>query len=822
MAEILGATSSIITIWDVAKRAKKLYGKAKDAPDSWKRYSEELERLAHVQTVLASMIQNSPCLCSQMIQVEGKSQSLVSFVNERLETVRKEAANILDQYRGLKEKSSTSKKVMQLFTKYKFALAEQDIQDLIQAAEHAKSSLQSALCLMHLETLGSWQQQTRQDFQVIHDNMRRQAEALQMLENSKKLSQIPLPVSPPPNRQSPKRPVTDVRSLTKKLKLGSKSFKSTKTSARHQRSGSKTPSPTRTQPALPARRTGAGLENTREETQHITELEDPVDIYDAEDEGVEDEEVDEEPDDEPIDGGDSSSSESEMTDRDDGTQEREYDLICRNGMILSIGTDTEEYQSAFSDDETRDVTTTRLDDVLAAATDEEWTRCIESGPEELYAFLTSAPCTAACSDVESTDEESPIYMDLQQPTSAFIGETVHLRACLSRKSNSLFFCVWHISLTETCQTLAIQEPCQCSCQRSCQHATLEIMDTFSTSKMLPYTIPLESMSCYALPTAASETDSKSSFILKSFERCRGRKRCVHTIVEASSLPQPHASCILPVRIQAWLGDDAWESDTSTERAVSDAEDDAFPSEPGQGDDELAFALLQAIKRAQRCAESSDIPDQVQFNVLVGFLKLTEKYSLEEPYLTQGKEWTEALLPSIPTSLDRDAVAWLWVLWKLQMGPEFKKLSGIIQQQATHRIDQEPNEYGVEMPGHIVEAIEQRRISVLFQIRGSVTSLIEALRDRYGYFFREHQQEELWDLQLVVITSALTVWFLTLESGRFLSDDQQAGNPDFHGVCFVDATRALNFARVALLLFFFFFSPYDPSIQINMMRTACLI
>ena len=91
-----------------------------------------------------------------MIQIEGKSQSLVAFVNERLETVRKEAENILDQYRGLEKKSSTSKKFMLIFQKYKFVLAEQDIRDLIQAAEHAKSSLQSALCLVHLETLGSW------------------------------------------------------------------------------------------------------------------------------------------------------------------------------------------------------------------------------------------------------------------------------------------------------------------------------------------------------------------------------------------------------------------------------------------------------------------------------------------------------------------------------------------------------------------------------------------------------------------------------------------------------------------------------------------
>ncbi|KAJ3547984.1 hypothetical protein NM208_g1218 [Fusarium decemcellulare] len=738
MAEILGATSSIITIWDVVRRAKKLCSKAKNAPAAWKRYSEELESLAHVQTVLASMIQTSPCISRQTIQIEGKNKSLVAFVNERLEIVRKEAANILDQHSELKKKSSTSEKLKLIFQKYKFALAEDDIRDLIQAAEHAKSSLQSALCLVHLETLGSWyggllkyrmlipantttsrQQETRKDFQVIQDNMRKQADALHTLENDKKLSQIPLPIPPPSNCQSPKRPVTGVRSLTKKkLRLGSKSFLSIETLTRHQRSGSKTPSSTRTQPGLSTGRTGAGLEKTREETQYLGGLEVPVDVYDAEDE-----EVDEETDDERSDGGDSSSSESEMADLD-GTQEREYDLICRDGKILSIGIDTEEYQSAFSDDETWNATTTRLDDVVAAMTDEEWARCIESGPEELYAFLTSAPCTAACSDVESTDEESPVYMNLQKPTFAFIGETVHLRACLSDTSKSLFFCVWHISFTETCQTLAVQEPCK----RSCQHVTLEIMDTFSISKTRPYTIPLESMSCDALPTAAAKTDSESSFILKSFERCQGRKRCFHTVVEAVSLPQPQTGCVLSVNIQAWLGGNAWESGTPTERAVSDAEDDTFPSEPGQGDDERAFALLEAIKHAS-CAESSDIPDRVQFDVLVGFLKLTEKYSLGEPYLTRGKGWTGTLLPSIPKSLDRNAVAWLWVLWKLQMGPEFKKLSGMIQQQATHRIDQEPDEYGVEMPGHIVDAIEQRRISVLSQIRDCVTSLINASRDR---------------------------------------------------------------------------------------------
>ncbi|KAJ4327756.1 hypothetical protein N0V84_001865 [Fusarium piperis] len=450
-------------------------------------------------------------------------------------------------------------------------------------------------------------------------------------------------------------------------------------------------------------------------------LEAPVDGYDAEDEDVEDDEVDEEAHDEvddeahdeSSDDGDSSSSESEMVNRD-GTQERKYDIICHHGKILIIGTDTEEYRAAFSDDEPRDAMTARLDDIVEAMTDEEWARCVESGPEELYAYLTSAPCTAACSDVESMDEESTIYMDLRQPTSAFIGETVNLWECLSDSSESLFFCVWHISLTETCQTLAIQEPCP----RLCQHVTLRMMDTFSISKTIPYTIPLEFMLCEALPTAADKTNSESRFALKSFERCQGRKRCVHTVVEAVSLLRPQTVCVLPVNIHAWLGDEAWESDTPTERAVSDAGDDTSTSEPGQGDDERAFAFLRAINRAN-CTKSSDIPDQVEFDVLICFLKLTEKYGLGEPYLAQAKEWTRALLPSIPESLDRDAVAWLWVLWKLQMGPEFKSLSDSFQEE-----------------------------------------------EEYSMSF------------------ALMVGHLTLESGRYLPDDQQAGNPNFHGVDFM--------------------------------------
>jgi hypothetical protein len=130
------------------------------------------------------------------------------------------------------------------------------------------------------------------------------------------------------------------------------------------------------------------------------------------------------------------------------------------------------------------------------------------------------------------------------------------------------------------------------------------------------------------------------------------------------------------------------------KPVPHTENNALPSEPAQDDDVGAFELLEGIRDRRRVESPS-------FHTLVASLKLAEKYSLGSLYLRQCRIWTVALLPNISTSFDQHAIAWVWVLWKLRMGPEFKKLSGIMQQQAKHRIDQDTHEYGVIIPKHIV-------------------------------------------------------------------------------------------------------------------------
>jgi hypothetical protein len=112
----------------------------------------------------------------------------------------------------------------------------------------------------------------------------------------------------------------------------------------------------------------------------------------------------------------------------------------------------------------------------------------------------------------------------------------------------------------------------------------------------------------------------------------------------------------------------------------------------------AFVLIKGIKYE---SDGYDVPTEVPFDILVEFLKLIDKYGLQEPYLTRSRSWTNALLPSIPATLDQDTIAWLWVLWRLQISSEFKKLSGVVQKQTKCRINEERNRYGVELPERIV-------------------------------------------------------------------------------------------------------------------------
>ncbi|KAM6506153.1 hypothetical protein FSOLCH5_014338 [Fusarium solani] len=114
-------------------------------------------------------------------------------------------------------------------------------------------------------------------------------------------------------------------------------------------------------------------------------------------------------------------------------------------------------------------------------------------------------------------------------------------------------------------------------------------------------------------------------------------------------------------------------------------------------DEMAFDLIDEETLKATDEEGSEVAGDVTL-IKIDF----ERPSVAFVGATVDLEsWTNALLPSIPATLDQDTIAWLWVLWRLQISSEFKKLSGVVQKQTKCRINEERNRYGVELPERIV-------------------------------------------------------------------------------------------------------------------------
>lgn len=84
-----------------------------------------------------------------------KSEELATLANKEIQMIRDQAKDILGAYDLVTK--STRKRIWEWLrakrVSTKFVVAETDLQRLIESAEKAKMSLQSAICLCGLETL---------------------------------------------------------------------------------------------------------------------------------------------------------------------------------------------------------------------------------------------------------------------------------------------------------------------------------------------------------------------------------------------------------------------------------------------------------------------------------------------------------------------------------------------------------------------------------------------------------------------------------------------------------------------------------------------
>ncbi|KAK3369221.1 hypothetical protein B0T24DRAFT_681251 [Lasiosphaeria ovina] len=123
--EPIGATASVLAIDDVINKLCRLIAKARSAPADWSRYYNELQTVGHISSVLNDIVETHPHIRDMVIENDEQRQGFLYDV----------------------------------------------VQGLLQDVEHAKSSLQLALCLAHLSTTSAMHQHLIAALQSIKDEM---------------------------------------------------------------------------------------------------------------------------------------------------------------------------------------------------------------------------------------------------------------------------------------------------------------------------------------------------------------------------------------------------------------------------------------------------------------------------------------------------------------------------------------------------------------------------------------------------------------------------------------------------------------------------
>ena len=144
-------------------------------------------------------------------------------------------------------------------------------------------------------------------------------------------------------------------------------------------------------------------------------------------------------------------------------------------------------------------------------------------------------------------------------------------------------------------------------------------------------------------------------------------------------------------LQAWLNSSEQELDTSTE---SPEESDNLTDGSGTIEDDNGpdMTLLKIVHR-----RDNNVPAQIPFETLVGYLKLVERLELDVVHLVQGHIWTDAIISEVSNSFDEKTMAWAWAFWKLERDAEFKQLKIILQQQGKYSIGERIDQYGLILP-----------------------------------------------------------------------------------------------------------------------------
>ncbi|KAL6830899.1 hypothetical protein J3E69DRAFT_328088, partial [Trichoderma sp. SZMC 28015] len=457
----------------------------------------------------------------------------------------------------------------------------------------------------------------------------------------------------------------------------------------------------------------------------------------------------------------------------------------------------------------------RADEYADSLSEDEWQLFQFRPIEELMEAITSADCTAYPTDAETNtlmDHASEIQLHFRPRSYVFIPETVELRSCKGKKSSALSFCVERISVTDTTQSFCVVQPCSALRNAQCKHVTIDIRPV--AIDILPCQIEL--VSCHCMIPGLNDGSNKQSDTILMMSKCCHSSRRRHTVVDITGHRQKKCAYKHMIwGLVAEVTSAEEDSDAATERAPSEAGNYDAPDvnhSPTEEDpisnlkqmisshlveDDVILTLLNNVMLhdVKLHDVKSQIPAQVEWAVFVRFLQLSDKCSaaLRDKAIKQAKTWVSNF--HIPKTFDKDAAAWLWVMWKLQMGAEFKNLTALIQRQARNPISLCLNEFEdelrIELPEFLLDLLEQRRSEVLTRVQNRIASELNIYRNRYLENVTEGYIQ--WLPTGGIMINSLSFGYLSLESERWMNRVGYERDYDtgFRGVSFLDVANGIR-------------------------------
>ncbi|KAI1859033.1 hypothetical protein JX265_010510 [Neoarthrinium moseri] len=807
--EVIGAVSSTITIFDLVQKLHRMYVTIKGAEKQWQRYCDGLKAVAHIEIVLQNILLKSADTRYLSIKVEGQ-QDEISLINHLKDVVLQltNDANILVKRHN--DLSKWKNVLVRLRKKAKLVLDLDTIASLVESVERAYNHLHIALTLASLHSSSSWQSKAGSLLSEIKADLAKYGPVLDRIDLSTKLRKKPLGL----NMDDGASPGDEVSSFVE--------ARETVVTPQNCSNQNKfrpgfTPQGLLRSKGKRRKALKAIVSTVRGSSSHVEDSPQLPQIEDSYDDGH-DADNDSGDNDEPLHHGIASTINQHTL--HNNLHQTEYTVISTERKLVQVPANSPMHQSATDppdsqiyDDYPHLVSAAvRIEEVVESLSESEWEKAQHMDQEELTDFLTGAQPTAYATDAEKTDIEphSPIIISPYRTSSVLIPPGTNLDVWeTDMRFATRKFCIERVSILEDSQVFWAMNLCVDQCSPRCRHMTMNIENVSCipsqefSSQELPCKIQLAIFhvaepSTNELPDNYSQQDDSVASFACNRSRTLAQGRCrKHTLIDEGD----RVECAMPVRLFASPQVTPDDSDSGTERAPSEAEDHedqpghdevraktaqsgGFPESPGPDDDEATFSVLRMIV----LYHTYQPPRTIDFDVLMRFLCLADKYcqcARHRP-IKQAKVWVSRMQPS--ETFDDNAVPWLWVLWKLNMGPQFQKLSSIIQRHARFSISiwqrGAGNKYGITLPLTILNQLDDRRLSVLSRIKDKMTSEMEKQRQIFSHCSSRESIFGVGD----VLRSSFAFGYLKLESERWLmrqTPDQNGCSPDFGGVSFVD-------------------------------------